>query len=67
LDRFDLSKDAPGDLPAVIIGADNRLLRRPSLREIGDATGLRRCLDVAGHTFDLVIVGAGPAGLSAGP
>jgi thioredoxin reductase (NADPH) len=65
LERFDLSKDAPGDLPAVIIGADNRLLRRPSLREIGDATGLRRCLDVAGRIFDLVIVGAGPAGLSA--
>ncbi len=65
LERFDLSKDGPGDLPAVIIGADNRLLRRPSLREVGSATGLRRCLDVAGHTFDLIIIGGGPAGLSA--
>jgi thioredoxin reductase (NADPH) len=65
LEHFDLSKDGPGDLPAVIIGADNRLLRRPSLREVGSATGLRRCLDVEGHTFDLLIVGAGPAGLSA--
>jgi thioredoxin reductase (NADPH) len=65
LDHFDLSKDGPGDLPAVIIGADNRLLRRPSLREVGSAAGLRRCLDAEGHTFDLVIVGAGPAGLSA--
>ncbi len=57
--------DGPGDLPAVIIGADNRLLRRPSLREVGSATGLRRCLDAEGHTFDLMIIGAGPAGLSA--
>ena len=65
LAHFDLSKDEPGDLPAVIIGADNRLLRRPSLREVGSAVGLRRCLDVDGHTFDLVIIGAGPAGLSA--
>jgi thioredoxin reductase (NADPH) len=65
LEHFDLSKDEPGDLPAVIIGADNRLLRRPSLREVGTAAGLRRCLDAAGHTFDLVIVGGGPAGLSA--
>ena len=65
LEHFDLSKDGPGDLPAVIIGADNRLLRRPSLREVGTAAGLRRCLDAAGHTFDLVIVGGGPAGLSA--
>jgi thioredoxin reductase (NADPH) len=65
LEHFDLSKDGPGDLPAVIIGADNRLLRRPSLREVGSAAGLRRCLDAEGHTFDLVIVGAGPAGLSA--
>ena len=65
LKRFDLSNDGPGDLPAVIIGADNRLLRRPSLREVGSATGLRRCLDAEGHTFDLMIIGAGPAGLSA--
>lgn len=65
IERFDLSKDGPGDLPAVIIGADNRLLRRPSLREVGAVTGLRRCLEAEGHTFDLVIVGAGPAGLSA--
>jgi thioredoxin reductase (NADPH) len=65
LQRYDLSNDGPGDLPAVIIGADNRLLRRPSLREVGSATGLRRCLDAEGHTFDLMIIGAGPAGLSA--
>jgi thioredoxin reductase (NADPH) len=65
LKRYDLSNDGPGDLPAVIIGADNRLLRRPSLREVGSATGLRRCLDAEGHTFDLMIIGAGPAGLSA--
>jgi thioredoxin reductase (NADPH) len=65
LKRYDLSDDGPGDLPAVIIGADNRLLRRPSLREVGSATGLRRCLDAEGHTFDLMIIGAGPAGLSA--
>src|SRR5580693_2999707 len=59
LEHFDLSADEPGDLPAVIIGADNRLLRRPSLREVGSVTGLRRCLNAEGHTFDLVIIGAG--------
>src|ERR1700736_1654070 len=65
LNRYDLSNDGPGDLPAVIIASDNRLLRRPSLREVGSATGIRRCLDAEGHTFDLMIIGAGPAGLSA--
>ena len=65
VDHFDLSKDGAVDLPAVIIGADNRLLRRPSLREVGSAVGLRRCLDAEGHTFDLLIIGGGPAGLSA--
>src|SRR3984893_4624562 len=65
LEHYDLSKDGHGDLPAGIIGARHRLLRRPSLREVGTAAGLRRCLDAAGHTFDLVIVGGGPAGLSA--
>jgi thioredoxin reductase (NADPH) len=65
IEHFDLSKDGAGDLPAVIIGADSRLLRRPSLREVGSAVGLRRCLDAEGHIFDLVIIGGGPAGLSA--
>src|ERR1700722_3909323 len=43
LKRYDLSNEGPGDLPAVIIGADNRLLRRPSLREVGSSTILSRC------------------------
>lgn len=52
-----------GDLPAIWDGKA-MLLKNPSLFDISQALGL---LDVlpADHTYDLAIVGAGPAGLSA--
>jgi thioredoxin reductase (NADPH) len=50
------------DLPAVALG-DGPLLRRPSPRELAEAVGLRR--PVRAEAYDLVVVGAGPAGLAA--
>ncbi len=50
------------DTPVVAWG-DKPLLRNPSNRELAEALGLRRSLERA--VYDLVIVGAGPAGLAA--
>lgn len=50
------------DLPVVI--ADEQPLRNPSDRELADVLGISIELDPA-HTFQLVVVGAGPAGLAA--
>jgi thioredoxin reductase (NADPH) len=53
----------PDELPVVLL-FDGRLLRSPSNREIADAIGISPDrLD--GRTFDLAVVGAGPAGLAA--
>jgi thioredoxin reductase (NADPH) len=48
-------------MPVVAYAA--RLLRNPSIRELAEEIGLRRPLGQRG--YDLVIVGAGPAGLAA--
>lgn len=50
------------DMPVVAYG-DRPLLRRPSLRDLAEQVGLRSPLHAA--TYDLVIIGAGPAGLAA--
>ncbi|MGE0538480.1 MAG: FAD-dependent oxidoreductase [Pirellulales bacterium] len=50
------------DTPVVAVG-QKLLLRNPSNRELADALGLRQRLEQT--VFDLVIVGAGPAGLAA--
>lgn len=50
------------DLPAIAAGAEP-LLRNPSVRELAEAVGLRR--PFGDDVYDLVIVGAGPAGLGA--
>src|SRR3984893_125721 len=50
------------DTPVVACGA-MLLLRNPSNRELADATGIRQPLD--NQVYDLVVVGAGPAGLAA--
>lgn len=47
----------------VVAWARKVVLRKPSNRELARAIGLRRPLDNA--SFDLVVVGAGPAGLAA--
>jgi thioredoxin reductase (NADPH) len=59
LKRFELTDQ---DTPVVAFG-DKLLLRNPSNRELADALGLRRLPAATVH--DLVIVGAGPAGLAA--
>jgi thioredoxin reductase (NADPH) len=51
------------DLPLVLCPGD-RLLRNPSLRDLGSCIGLMPQL-APGHVFDVLVVGAGPAGLAA--
>src|SRR3989449_5520442 len=60
LDRFSLSIDA---LP-VLICRGTAVLRNPTNEEITDCLGFNEGIDQA-HVRDLVIVGAGPAGLAA--
>jgi thioredoxin reductase (NADPH) len=50
------------DTPVVACG-NKLLLKRPSNRELADRLGILQRLD--GDLFDLVVVGAGPAGLAA--
>jgi thioredoxin reductase (NADPH) len=59
LTRFGVSEK---DTPVVAFGR-KLLLRNPSNRELAEAIGLRRPLEQ--KVYDLVIVGAGPAGLAA--
>jgi thioredoxin reductase (NADPH) len=55
-------KTNTGQTPIVICG-DNRILRNPSNGELADCLGVRKPIE---HTiYDLVIIGAGPAGLAA--
>src|SRR5262249_28492788 len=51
--------------PVVLLGGD-RVLRDPSNAELADALGLHQSPIPGEITFDLVVVGAGPAGLAAG-
>jgi thioredoxin reductase (NADPH) len=60
LDRFSLSID---DLP-VLICRGTAVLRSPTNEEITDCLGFNEGIDQA-HVRDLIIVGAGPAGLAA--
>jgi thioredoxin reductase (NADPH) len=59
LRRFGVSES---DAPVVTCGR-HLLLRNPSDRELADALGIRR--QPAQTLYDLVVVGAGPAGLAA--
>src|SRR5436190_84199 len=60
LDRFSLSID---DLP-VLICRGSAVLRNPTNEEITNCLGFNEGIDQA-HVRDLIIVGAGPAGLAA--
>lgn len=51
------------DIPAVVTPA-GEVLRQPTLRQVADSIGLSSD-NIDGRTFDLVVVGAGPAGLAA--
>jgi thioredoxin reductase (NADPH) len=58
-----LAKAGPNAKLPLMVLPDGRALSDPSNAEIAAAAGAP--MDVEGHGFDLVIVGAGPAGLSA--
>jgi thioredoxin reductase (NADPH) len=60
LDRF---RVGAGDVPVLICGGD-RVLRNPSNQQIAACLGFNDAIDQT-HLRDLVIVGAGPAGLAA--
>jgi thioredoxin reductase (NADPH) len=58
-----LAKAEPGAKLPLMVLPDGRVLTDPSNAEIAEAAGATA--DVAEHAFDVVVVGAGPAGLSA--
>jgi thioredoxin reductase (NADPH) len=60
LDRFQFSVD---DLP-VLICRGSAVLRNPTNRQIADCLGFNEAIDQT-HLRDVVVVGAGPAGLAA--
>src|SRR2546422_1468272 len=60
LDRFHLTAD---DVP-VVICRGKTVLKNPTIQQLADCLGLNPTLDRA-QIWDLVIVGAGPAGLGA--
>lgn len=60
LDRFDVKLD---EIP-VIICSNRGVLRNPSIPQLAECLGLNAAIDVS-QVRDLVIVGAGPAGLAA--
>ena len=60
LDRFHISHD---DVP-VLICRGERVLRSPTNTQIAECLGLNDSIAVD-HTHDVIVVGAGPAGLSA--
>ncbi|MGB7818109.1 MAG: FAD-dependent oxidoreductase, partial [Ornithinibacter sp.] len=59
---FDLLDASTGDLPLVLL-PDGTVLRGASTAELAAALGLRT--DATSTLYDLVVVGAGPAGLAA--
>lgn len=61
--RSVLAKAGSGAQLPLMILPDGQVMSNPTNREIADATGAS--IDHEGHEFDVVIVGAGPAGLSA--
>ena len=60
LDQFEVSA---ADVPVVVCGA-NAVLRNPTNEQIADCLGFNEAIDQT-RVSDLVIVGAGPAGLAA--
>lgn len=59
-ERFGIADD---DIPAVVT-PDGEVLRRPAIRALANAIGISPD-PLHGRQFDLVVVGAGPAGLAA--
>jgi thioredoxin reductase (NADPH) len=61
LNRFSVELS---EIPVVICANTGRVLRNPTVQKLADCLGMNFNVDNA-HLRDLVIVGAGPAGLSA--
>lgn len=61
--RLQTCVDPDGGEDPLVLLPDGRVLRSPALRELADALGLHTHADST--LYDLVIVGAGPAGLAA--
>src|SRR5438552_7586475 len=61
LDRFNLT---PEDVP-VVICRGRSVLKNPTIQQLADCLGLNPTLDST-QIWDVVIIGAGPAGLGAG-
>ena len=60
MERFGVTE---ADIPAIVTPS-GEVLRQPTLRQVADSIGLSSD-NIDGRTFDLVVVGAGPAGLAA--
>ncbi|CAN7426500.1 FAD-dependent oxidoreductase [Duganella sp. LjRoot269] len=60
MERFGVTE---ADIPAVVTPSGD-VLRQPTLRQVADSIGLSSD-NIDGRSFDLVVVGAGPAGLAA--
>ncbi|MFZ0335774.1 MAG: FAD-dependent oxidoreductase [Candidatus Acidiferrales bacterium] len=61
LDNFEINLD---EIPVVICSNTRSVLRNPSMQELADRLGLNSTVDES-QLRDLIIVGAGPAGLAA--
>jgi thioredoxin reductase (NADPH) len=61
LDRFDVKAS---EVPVVICGVSNSVLRNPTIRALANCLGFNSTADDM-HVRDVIIVGAGPAGLAA--
>ncbi len=59
LENFDLSKD---DLP-LFISAEGEICKQPTLEKLAEYTGV--LMDFGDDIFDVLVIGAGPAGLAA--
>ncbi len=59
----ELNEIDPKDLPAVFF-EDGSFLKNPSTIEIGDKAGMH--ISAGAETYDVAVIGAGPAGLAAG-
>jgi len=61
LDRFQVRTD---EIPVIICGVRGAVLRNPTIQKLADCLGMNAAIDES-QVRDIVIVGAGPAGLAA--
>jgi thioredoxin reductase (NADPH) len=60
LDRFEVKLS---EIPVVVCNANGKVLRNPTIQKLANCLGFNSSIDA--HIRDVVIVGAGPAGLAA--